>query len=135
MHLEVDPPPRASGTPFISFFTPPEMLTLAREAGLKEVRRIIQRSSWSRLRPVSFQPYLDNIKAKRENHPMSFATRRAKPDCSAPARRRHRSLHGSLKITGWAKRTRHDDIRGLQAEGMGHAAKAARKWKRELQTA
>jgi hypothetical protein len=27
---------RASGTPFISFFTPAEMLTLAREAGFKE---------------------------------------------------------------------------------------------------
>jgi methyltransferase (TIGR00027 family) len=29
---------RANGTPFISFFTPPEMLALAREAGLKEAR-------------------------------------------------------------------------------------------------
>jgi len=31
---------RANGTPFISFFTPPEMLALAREAGFKEVRHI-----------------------------------------------------------------------------------------------
>ncbi|NEU30664.1 class I SAM-dependent methyltransferase [bacterium LRH843] len=31
---------RASGTPFISFFTPPEMLTLAREAGFREVRHV-----------------------------------------------------------------------------------------------
>lgn len=31
---------RASGTPFISFFTPMEMLTLAREAGFKEVRHV-----------------------------------------------------------------------------------------------
>ena len=31
---------RASGTPFISFFTPPEILTLAREAGFKEARHI-----------------------------------------------------------------------------------------------
>jgi methyltransferase (TIGR00027 family) len=31
---------RASGTPFISFFTPIEMLALAREAGFKEVRHI-----------------------------------------------------------------------------------------------
>lgn len=31
---------RASGTPFISFFTPTEMLTLAREAGFKEVRHV-----------------------------------------------------------------------------------------------
>jgi methyltransferase (TIGR00027 family) len=29
---------RASGTPFISFFTPPEMLALAREAGFQEAR-------------------------------------------------------------------------------------------------
>lgn len=31
---------RASGTPFISFFTPPEMLTLAREAGFREVQHV-----------------------------------------------------------------------------------------------
>lgn len=31
---------RANGTPFISFFTPPEILTLAREAGFKEARHI-----------------------------------------------------------------------------------------------
>jgi methyltransferase (TIGR00027 family) len=31
---------RASGTPFISFFTPNEMLTLAREAGFREARRV-----------------------------------------------------------------------------------------------
>ncbi|MDP1751556.1 MAG: class I SAM-dependent methyltransferase [Reyranella sp.] len=31
---------RASGTPFISFFTPPEMLALAREAGFKEVQHV-----------------------------------------------------------------------------------------------
>jgi len=31
---------RANGTLFISFFTPPEMLALAREAGFKEVRHI-----------------------------------------------------------------------------------------------
>ena len=31
---------RASGTPFISFFTPAEMLTLAREAGFKDVRHV-----------------------------------------------------------------------------------------------
>lgn len=31
---------RASGTPFISFFTPPEMLALARKAGFKEVRHV-----------------------------------------------------------------------------------------------
>ena len=31
---------RASGTPFISFFTPAEMLTLAREAGFKQVEHV-----------------------------------------------------------------------------------------------
>jgi methyltransferase (TIGR00027 family) len=31
---------RASGTPFISFFTPTEMLTLAREAGFREVHHV-----------------------------------------------------------------------------------------------
>jgi methyltransferase (TIGR00027 family) len=31
---------RASGTPFISFFTPPEMLALAREAGFKKVQHV-----------------------------------------------------------------------------------------------
>jgi methyltransferase (TIGR00027 family) len=31
---------RASGTPFISFFSPPEMLALAREAGFREVQRV-----------------------------------------------------------------------------------------------
>jgi methyltransferase (TIGR00027 family) len=31
---------RASGTPFISFFTPTEMLTLAREAGFREVEHV-----------------------------------------------------------------------------------------------
>jgi len=31
---------RASGTPFISFFTPMEMLTLAREAGFREIQHV-----------------------------------------------------------------------------------------------
>lgn len=31
---------RASGTPFLSFFTPSEMLTLAREAGFKEAQHV-----------------------------------------------------------------------------------------------
>jgi methyltransferase (TIGR00027 family) len=31
---------RASGTPFISFYTPPEMLALAREAGFRDVRHV-----------------------------------------------------------------------------------------------
>jgi methyltransferase (TIGR00027 family) len=31
---------RASGTPFVSFFTPPEMLALARDAGFAEARHV-----------------------------------------------------------------------------------------------
>jgi methyltransferase (TIGR00027 family) len=31
---------RANGTPFLSFFTPPEMLALAREAGFRDVRHV-----------------------------------------------------------------------------------------------
>lgn len=31
---------RASGTPFLSFFTPQEILTLAREAGFREARHV-----------------------------------------------------------------------------------------------
>jgi methyltransferase (TIGR00027 family) len=31
---------RAAGTPFISFFAPPEMLTMAREAGFRDVRHV-----------------------------------------------------------------------------------------------
>jgi methyltransferase (TIGR00027 family) len=31
---------RASGTPFVSFFTPPEMLALAREAGFREAQHV-----------------------------------------------------------------------------------------------
>lgn len=31
---------RASGTPFLSYFTPEEMLAMAREAGFREVRRV-----------------------------------------------------------------------------------------------
>ena len=31
---------RASGTPFISFFTPPQMLALAREAGFRDVQHV-----------------------------------------------------------------------------------------------
>jgi O-methyltransferase involved in polyketide biosynthesis len=31
---------RASGTPFISFFAPPDMLTLARDAGFRDARHV-----------------------------------------------------------------------------------------------
>jgi methyltransferase (TIGR00027 family) len=35
---------QASGTPFISFFSPDEMMTLARDAGFREVRHVSSRS-------------------------------------------------------------------------------------------
>jgi O-methyltransferase involved in polyketide biosynthesis len=31
---------RASGTPFLSFFAPPDMLALARDAGFRDVRHV-----------------------------------------------------------------------------------------------
>ncbi len=31
---------RAAGTPFISFFAPPEMLALTRDAGFEDVQRV-----------------------------------------------------------------------------------------------
>jgi len=52
---------RASGTPFISFFTPSEMLTLAREAGFKSVQHVsaaalAQRYFTGRPRPDGLRP-------------------------------------------------------------------------------
>ncbi len=38
--LQAEKGARASGTPFISFFTPTEMLTLARDAGFREVQHV-----------------------------------------------------------------------------------------------
>jgi methyltransferase (TIGR00027 family) len=35
-----EPQARAAGTPFISFYTPPEMLALAREAGFEDARHV-----------------------------------------------------------------------------------------------
>lgn len=57
---------RASGTPFISFFRPPEMLALAREAGFRQVQNVstadlIQRYFATRsdgLRPSSGEAFL-----------------------------------------------------------------------------
>jgi methyltransferase (TIGR00027 family) len=39
-HQEVQDSARAAGTPFLSFFTPPEMLALADEAGFRETRYV-----------------------------------------------------------------------------------------------
>lgn len=49
---------RASGTPFISFFTPQEMLALAREAGFNGVRHL----STASLTPKYFAGRTDNLR-------------------------------------------------------------------------
>jgi methyltransferase (TIGR00027 family) len=49
---------RASGTPFISFFTPPEMLTLAREAGFKAAEHL----STASLAPRYFAGRADKLR-------------------------------------------------------------------------
>jgi methyltransferase (TIGR00027 family) len=57
---------RVAGTPFVSFFTPPEMLALAREAGFKEARHVSAASLTNRyfagrtdgLRPSSSEELL-----------------------------------------------------------------------------
>lgn len=48
---------KASGTPFISFFTPSDMLALAREAGSKRVEHVSAATlaeRWQRLRDQPF---------------------------------------------------------------------------------
>ncbi|MGH9737787.1 MAG: class I SAM-dependent methyltransferase [Candidatus Acidiferrales bacterium] len=52
-HQAVQKSARASGTPFFSFFTPPEMQALAHDAGFKEIRHVSaadlnQRYFWDR---------------------------------------------------------------------------------------
>lgn len=50
---------RASGTPFISFFTPAEMLALAREAGFRDVQHVSAANLTERYfarRPDGFHP-------------------------------------------------------------------------------
>ena len=43
---------RTSGTPFISFYTPAEMLALAREAGFADARHVPERCSPSATSPI-----------------------------------------------------------------------------------
>ena len=50
---------RASGTPFVSFFTPSEMLALARDAGFKDVQHVSAddlASRYFRNRPDGLRP-------------------------------------------------------------------------------
>jgi methyltransferase (TIGR00027 family) len=61
---------RASGTPFISFFTPAEMLTLAREAGLKEVRHV----SAAALAQLYFAGRTDGLRPPNNSEELLIAT-------------------------------------------------------------
>jgi methyltransferase (TIGR00027 family) len=61
---------RASGTPFISFFTPTEMLTLAREAGFKEVRHV----SAADLAQRYFSDRADGLRPPDNSEEMLIAT-------------------------------------------------------------
>ena len=61
---------RASGTPFISFFTPAEMLVLARDAGFKEVRHI----SAAMLAQRYFANRADGLRPPNNSEEMLVAT-------------------------------------------------------------
>lgn len=61
---------RASGTPFISFFTPTEMLTLAREAGFGEVRHV----SAADLAERYFSGRADGLRPPNNSEEMLVAT-------------------------------------------------------------
>jgi methyltransferase (TIGR00027 family) len=63
---------RASGTPFISFFMPAEMLALAREAGLKEVRHV----SAATLGERYFAGRTDGLRPPRDSEEQLVATTR-----------------------------------------------------------
>jgi len=66
VHRMVDAAARASGTPFLSYFSPPEMLALAREAGFGDVRHVSAADLAERyftgrtdgLRPASAESFL-----------------------------------------------------------------------------
>ncbi len=65
-HTEVQKSARASGTPFLSFFTPPEMLAMARDAGFASVAHVSAADlteryfadRTDRLRPASGESFL-----------------------------------------------------------------------------
>jgi O-methyltransferase involved in polyketide biosynthesis len=54
---------RASGTPFLSFFTPPEMLALARDAGFRDARHV----SADTLNERYFAGRADGLRMARED--------------------------------------------------------------------
>lgn len=61
---------RASGTPFISFFTPDEMLALARAAGFKEVRHV----SAAALAQCYFAGRTDGLRPPNNSEELLIAT-------------------------------------------------------------
>jgi methyltransferase (TIGR00027 family) len=61
---------QASGTPFISFFTPTEMLALAREAGFKEVRHV----SAANLAERYFSSRTDGLRPPNNSEELLVAT-------------------------------------------------------------
>ena len=61
---------RASGTPFISFFTPPEILALAREAGFREARHV----SATRLTQRYFARRTDGLRPPNNAEELVIAT-------------------------------------------------------------
>jgi methyltransferase (TIGR00027 family) len=61
---------RASGTPFISFFTPTEMLALGREAGFREVRHV----SAAALTQLYFEGRTDGLRPPNNTEELLVAT-------------------------------------------------------------
>jgi hypothetical protein len=61
---------RASGTPFISFFTPTEMLTLAREAGFN----VVQHVSAAILSERYFAGRIDGLRPPNNSEELLVAT-------------------------------------------------------------
>ena len=61
---------RASGTPFISFFTPTEMLTLARDAGFNDVQHV----SAAMLAQRYFASRTDDLRPPRNSEELLLAT-------------------------------------------------------------
>ncbi|EQA46547.1 methyltransferase, TIGR00027 family [Leptospira broomii serovar Hurstbridge str. 5399] len=61
---------QASGTPFISFFTPTEMLSLARESGFKEVQHV----SAAQLTQLYFANRTDGLRPPKNGEELLIAT-------------------------------------------------------------
>ena len=61
---------RASGTPFISFFTPPEMLNFARESGFRKVEHV----SATQLTERYFATRTDGLRPPKNGEELLIAT-------------------------------------------------------------